>query len=722
MRKLSKALVATTAAATALFGARAAMAAGVTGTGPAYSKTATASATTNTADFTITASAGETIVLSTQGGDRHCTLPGAAGTGDTYLRLFFGQTQVAYNDDANDTEPSCNVGYTSYLKYKVPAGAGGTYTVKAGCYGSGSCTGTVAWRLSDKSGIVLLHGTGDYAGANLNGVNTINCYNSGDSFYCKVPSSPGKDATSDYWGQGFVDSLRKRADGTMRPYAVLGCNLASRMPWYNAAPIGDSDTSVAGESGTADCAAEQMETFVKGPDGSYGTADDIDDLVVITHSGGANVIRHITVTYTATTAKSRAKTAMRKVVALAPPWKGTYLANWVISGGSTSSFINGAVNWLAGKAGYGDDGVKFIQTGDMDLHNGDTSKFKAGTTLGNPVNGVTFRSAYGTFPDSDITDGKTRCGGGWTGSYPYQVALWGIHKLFLSQTDASTYRNGCSDGFLTCQSMSALGQVFNIAAGKENSVDGFRFVSHHQSRRTHSDCKTCGWLQNSTCYSNVESTFDKIVRNEVNATAMALTETPAAAASSDAMPSQWDTCLFTQAGWIEGASPAKYTKGCPKSYLGDGWCDPECLAGYGHDAVPTWNDATTKDYVVSWGNDDCLMSSAKNPFHADFAGDRNGDGTVETYEIDDMAYCPDSWQNDGYCDACWLAKGGDGNDCLPGKVSACGGPYVEGDVNPGRARWHRLATWSVVGNVCGDNVCGFDECNTCPSDCAGYCN
>jgi len=721
MRKFSRALVVTTTAAAALFGAKAAMAAALSGSGTAYSKSATNSAQTNTADFTITAAAGETILLSTQSGNKHCSLPGAAGTGDTYLRLYLGATQVAYNDDADDTDPNCNPGgLTSFLKFKVVTA--GTYTVKAGCYGSGACTGTVAWRRSDKSGIVFLHGTGDYPGTNTNGVNTIGCSGTGDSFYCKVPFATGKDATADYWTQNFVNSIRKRADGTSRPYAVLGCFLGSRMPWLNGAPLGDNDTSVAGESGTADCAAEQIEQFVKGPDGVYGTADDIDDVILVTHSGGANVARHIAVTYTASTAKSRTKTALRKVVALAPPYRGTYLANWAMGGGSTSKFINGVVKWLAGAAGYGDDGVKFIQTGEMDLHNGDAAKLMAGTNLSNPVNGITFRSAYGTYPDSDLTDGKTRCGGGWTGSYAYNVALWGLYKAFLETTDQSTYRNGCADGFLTCQSMSALGQVFNIAAGMENSKDGARFVTHHQSRRTQSDCSTCGLFQSSTCYSNIESTFDKKVRNEINATAMALTEAPAAGASADVAPAKWDTCLFSQAGYIEGASPAKYTKGCDKSWLGDGWCDPECFAAYGRDAVPTWNNATTKDYVVSWGADDCSMSSTKNPFSSTFNGDRNGDGTTESYEIDDVSYCPDSWRGDGYCDECWLAKGGDGNDCVPGKVTMCGGPYVESDVNPGRANWHAYTSWTVTGDVCGDSVCGFNECSTCPSDCTGFCN
>ncbi|MCP3166936.1 serine protease [Myxococcus qinghaiensis] len=109
------------------------------GTGPTpsngsftYSGSATNSAQTGTTNRDITVAAGQSISFGT------CTVAGSAGTGDTYLRLYnsAGQ-QVTSNDD------SC--GALSYANYTVPAGAGGTYQVRAGCYGSTSCTGTVAW-------------------------------------------------------------------------------------------------------------------------------------------------------------------------------------------------------------------------------------------------------------------------------------------------------------------------------------------------------------------------------------------------------------------------------------------------------------------------------------------------------------------------------------------------------------------------------------------------
>jgi hypothetical protein len=47
---------------------------------------------------------------------------------------------VALNDDG------CG-GSTSKIAYTVPAGAGGKYTVRVGCYGNTSCGGKLAWSI-----------------------------------------------------------------------------------------------------------------------------------------------------------------------------------------------------------------------------------------------------------------------------------------------------------------------------------------------------------------------------------------------------------------------------------------------------------------------------------------------------------------------------------------------------------------------------------------------
>jgi len=94
----------------------------------------TNSATQNTTDRVVVLSAGQSIEVGT------CNMPGAVASGDTYLRLFspFG-TQVAQNDD------SC-ASASSYLTYTVPAGQGGTYTIKAGCFSNTACSGKVVGR------------------------------------------------------------------------------------------------------------------------------------------------------------------------------------------------------------------------------------------------------------------------------------------------------------------------------------------------------------------------------------------------------------------------------------------------------------------------------------------------------------------------------------------------------------------------------------------------
>jgi microsomal dipeptidase-like Zn-dependent dipeptidase len=97
-----------------------------------YSATNTNSAQQNTFNYNVAINAGQTLQLGT------CTVSGSSGTGDTYLRVYGpGGTQVAANDD------SC--GLLTYLSYT--ATQGGIYQIRAGCYGSGSCGGTVAYTL-----------------------------------------------------------------------------------------------------------------------------------------------------------------------------------------------------------------------------------------------------------------------------------------------------------------------------------------------------------------------------------------------------------------------------------------------------------------------------------------------------------------------------------------------------------------------------------------------
>lgn len=92
----------------------------------------TANATQGTANGDVTLAAGQTLSFGS------CGVTGASGTGDTVVRLYnaAGQ-QVTFNDDA--------CGSLSRAAYTVPTGAGGTYQIRVGCFGSSACSGTAAW-------------------------------------------------------------------------------------------------------------------------------------------------------------------------------------------------------------------------------------------------------------------------------------------------------------------------------------------------------------------------------------------------------------------------------------------------------------------------------------------------------------------------------------------------------------------------------------------------
>lgn len=97
-----------------------------------YTAANTNNATSNTTNYWISLSAGQTATLGT------CGVNGASFSGDTYLRLYNpAGTEVAANDDA------CGLG--SRLVFTATSGS--SFQVRAGCYSSGSCSGTVAWTI-----------------------------------------------------------------------------------------------------------------------------------------------------------------------------------------------------------------------------------------------------------------------------------------------------------------------------------------------------------------------------------------------------------------------------------------------------------------------------------------------------------------------------------------------------------------------------------------------
>jgi hypothetical protein len=82
-----------------------------------------------------------------------CGVTGASNVGDTFLRLFDALgNQVSFSDDA------CG-GAGSNIRYTVPAGAGGVYELRAGCYSSTACSGNLAWATSGGTGSVVYNAT-----------------------------------------------------------------------------------------------------------------------------------------------------------------------------------------------------------------------------------------------------------------------------------------------------------------------------------------------------------------------------------------------------------------------------------------------------------------------------------------------------------------------------------------------------------------------------------
>ncbi|XXF75616.1 serine protease [Myxococcaceae bacterium GXIMD 01537] len=130
-----------------------------------FSTTNTNGAQQNTVNKVIALTPGQKINLGT------CGVNGGSFSGDTLVR-FFGPsgTEVGSNDDA------CG-GRGSNLVFTVPAGAGGNYEVRAGCYSSGACSGTMAWEITDGPAPPAgSSGTFNFSATNTNSAqqNTIN--------------------------------------------------------------------------------------------------------------------------------------------------------------------------------------------------------------------------------------------------------------------------------------------------------------------------------------------------------------------------------------------------------------------------------------------------------------------------------------------------------------------------------------------------------------------
>lgn len=237
------------------------------------------------------------------------------------------------------------------------------------------------------------------------------------------------DALHDYWQPAFVNSVRQGLIDQAN-FVVINCDFDQFM-W---------DIRAAG------CLAGQLVEFIN--------AHGIDDLVVITHSNGGNVMRWIMSNPTWDSRYPSIINAIRWVNALAPSSKGTPLADAAIQG----NVFEQSVGWLLG---FKTDAVRQQQLSWMAYYN---ANWLFGTS-GRPALPQPFFDVIGTDVETNPFDADSYCGG-----YSLNLGLE-ITQAFLSS---------CSDGFLDCSSQSGAGQVWFSDTQRTN---GREPLSHNQSRR-----------------------------------------------------------------------------------------------------------------------------------------------------------------------------------------------------------------------------------------------
>lgn len=237
------------------------------------------------------------------------------------------------------------------------------------------------------------------------------------------------DAASDYWTWDFVNSVRAGLPDSS-DYVVVNCDFEQYM-WT---------------SDAAGCLAGTLYDFI--------TSKGIDDLVVITHSNGGNVMRWILSNPTWDWRYPTIIQNIRWVNALAPSSTGTPLADAVMAG----NVFEQSLGWLLG---YKSDAVRMQQVGWMAVYNRD---WLYGTP-GRPALPVGFWNVVGTDVETAIWDGDSYCGG---------------YTLNLGLEITQAWLDSCSDGFLDCSSQAGAGSVWFYDTWY---TDGDEPLSHNQSRR-----------------------------------------------------------------------------------------------------------------------------------------------------------------------------------------------------------------------------------------------
>ncbi len=179
---------------------------------PSYSTSNTNNALVNTADYNVNLFAGDTLTIGT------CGLTGATSNGDTYLRLYdpFGG-EVASSDDA------CNT--ASKIVYTAPTS--GTYQLRAGCYSSNACSGTLAYSFSAP---LFSYNASNTNSATINTANmslNLGSFNSLSFGTCGIPGASGSGDTylRLYNSSNFLVASNDDACGDLSKFTIPGGSL-----------------------------------------------------------------------------------------------------------------------------------------------------------------------------------------------------------------------------------------------------------------------------------------------------------------------------------------------------------------------------------------------------------------------------------------------------------------------------------------------------------------
>lgn len=239
-----------------------------------------------------------------------------------------------------------------------------------------------------------------------------------------------EDAYGDYWKVDFIQSV---ATGLKKPenHYVVHCDFSNYM-WHEDAAI---------------CVADQLLEFVNDKN--------VTSLTIYTHSNGANIIRWILSNPTYDNRFISLKRKVAEVIAIAPSSSGTVLADEAVGGG----LFNAGVAWLLG---YVSDAVKQQRVGDMLIFN---EELLLGGK-GRPAMSVPFKVIVGTDVAASPFSSSSYCNG-----YMLNSGLK-LTKLYLDR---------CADGFLSCSSQKAAGNVWFFDKDKtQNKLT----LSHNQSRHS----------------------------------------------------------------------------------------------------------------------------------------------------------------------------------------------------------------------------------------------